>query len=794
MELRAFLKNRDFITLDGAFGTSVLKKYPSNYDAIELFSFTDEALVYDIHKSYVEAGADIVTTNTFSANRFKLKSKGYSVDEVVKKAVSIVKSTGAKYVALDIGPLGRLLEPLGDMSFDEAYDAFKEIVLAGVAAGADLIYFETFSDLLEIKAGILAAKENSDLPIFATMTFEPNRRTFVGVTPSAFALTVSGLGVDALGVNCSSGPDQMLPIIEELAAFTDLPIIAKANAGIPEFIDGKSFYRVTPKDYCASLSPLIDAGVTLAGGCCGTDAGFVKEIKTLLSQKQRLKREPIKKTRIASQGKTVTFDDNFVVIGERLNPTGKPLLKKALIENNTEYLIAEARAQLKAGANVIDINAGIFEVNEAQVLSDIVKSFNGVIDAPYCLDSSEKGALERAARYVAGLPLLNSVNGKTSSLEKVLPIAKKYGAPIVCLLLDESGIPKTLEDRIRIAEKIISHAKKYGIKKRQLVFDCLTLTASAEQENVVNTLKAVKVISEKYGCNTVLGLSNVSFGLPSREQLNSAFLSHALAYGLTSAILNPLNDEVTGAVDSYRVLYNKDKNSEKYIAKYKDKKKTTVTVSSDAAKPAEQPNGAKTEPLIEAIINGKKDETRKLSELLLETNDGMTLIHGYLIPALDRVGSMYEKGTIFLPELLLSANAAKAAFEAVREKSPKAVETKGKVLLATVFGDVHDIGKNIAKMLLNNYGYDVIDLGKDVPVETVLKAVRENEIKLVGLSALMTTTLNNMKETIAEIRKISEAKIMVGGAVVTPENSKLIGADFYCKDAIDGVSVARKLL
>ncbi|MDR2090974.1 MAG: homocysteine S-methyltransferase family protein [Clostridiales bacterium] len=805
MDLKEFISKKEFVLLDGAFGTNVLKKYPDNYDAIELFNFKDEELVFNIHKSYADAGSDIIVANTFSANAFKLKPKGYSVDGVVKKALSIARRAGAKYVGLDIGPLGRLLEPLGNMTYDEAYEAFAEIVSAGVKYGADLIYFETFSDLAELKTGVLAAKENSDLPVFATMTFESNNKTFIGVSAAAAAVTLEGLGVDAFGLNCSSGPRAMLPIVEEIAAHINIPIIAKANAGIPRFIDGKSVYDMPPEEFAADVGLLIDAGACFVGGCCGTDDAYIRELKKLLETKKRAKKERIKKTFLASQGRVFCIDDNFAVIGERLNPTGKPALKKALIEKNSEFLVAEARAQLEAGADVLDINCGIFEVNETETLSFVVGEFNGVIDAPFCLDSSEPKALDAAVRRTSGLPLVNSVNGKTKNLEAVLPIVKKYGTPVICLLLDEKGIPKTVEDRIAIAEKIISYAEKYGVGREKLVFDCLTLTVSAEQENVVNTLKAVKIISERFGCNTVLGLSNVSFGLPARELINSAFLSHALAHGLTSAILNPMNYEVTAAIDSYRVLYNKDKNAEKYIEKYKNAPKNSARNLNFAetknggieamtnAINSEKKSGER-HPIVEAIVKGRREETKTLSYEKLKEEDGLTLINKYLIPALDEVGLMYEKGRIFLPELLMSANAAKAAFDAVKEKSPKAAETKGTVLLATVFGDVHDIGKNIAKMLLNNYGYDVIDLGKDVPVDLILKTIGENDIKLVGLSALMTTTLNNMRDTIVEIRKISDAKIMVGGAVVTKENSGLIGADYYCKDAIDGVSVAKKLL
>ncbi|MDR1906328.1 MAG: homocysteine S-methyltransferase family protein [Clostridiales bacterium] len=790
MELRKFIKEAPFVVLDGAFGTNVLKKYPDNYDAIELFNFKDEELVYGIHKSYVDAGSDIIVTNTFSANAFKLFDKGYTVDETVKKALSIAKRTKAKYVGLDIGPLGRLLEPLGSMTYDEAYAAFKEIIVAGVKYGADLVYFETFSDLSELKAGVLAAKENSNLPVFATMTFEPNNKTFIGVSPAAAALTLEGLGVDAFGINCSSGPDTMLPLVEEIAAHVNIPIIVKANAGIPEFVDGKSVYKMTPDNYTSALCGLIDAGATFVGGCCGTDGEYVKAIKALLKTKSKIQRPLIKKTFVASQSKVTVIDDNVAVIGERLNPTGKPALKKALIEKSAEFLIAEARAQIEAGADIIDINAGLFEVNEAETLSFVIRQFNGIIDVPYCLDSSEKSALELAARHVCGLPLINSVNGKAHSLEAVLPIAKKYGAPLVCLLLDEDGIPKTVEDRIRIAKKIISSAEKYGIDREKLVFDCLTLTASAEQENVMNTLKAVRIIRDELGCNTILGLSNVSFGLPARDFMNSAFLSHALSAGLTAAILNPMSVSVMAAIDCYRVLCNKDRNAQKYIEKYKNYKKSGEAITASSASIEQE----KTDGLVLAIVKGRKDETKNLTEEYIKDKNGLAIINDYLIPALDIVGGMYEKGAIFLPELLMSANAAKAAFEVVRERTPKAAESKGTILLATVFGDVHDIGKNIAKMLLNNYGYDVIDLGKDVPIDLILKTVREHNIKLVGLSALMTTTLNNMRDTIMEIRKISEAKIMVGGAVVTKENSRLIGADFYCKDAIDGVGVARKLL
>ena len=803
LPFKKFLKQNYFIRLDGAFGTNVLKKYPNNYDAIELFNFTDAELVYGIHRAYVAAGADIINTNTFSANSYKLKAGGYSVEETVKRAVAIARSAGAPYVALDIGPLGKLLKPLGDMTLEEAYAAFKEIIVAGANAGADLVYFETFSDLLELKTGILAAKENSKLPVFATMTFEPNGKTFVGVSPAAAAVTLEALGVDAFGLNCSSGPDKMLPIVREIAEVSNIPVIVKPNAGIPEMADGKSVYKMTVSEYIEDLEKLIDAGACCVGGCCGTEAAHIEAIGELLRTKNARKKPPVKKTLLASQSTVKVIDDNFTVIGERLNPTGKPALKKALTERNSDYLISEARAQIQAFADVLDINAGIFEIDEAETLGWIVECFNGIIDVPFCLDSSDKKALELAVRRVAGLPILNSVNGKVQSLDSVMPIAKKYGTPVVCLLLDESGIPKTLEDRIRIAKRIFAYAKKYGVGKEKLIFDCLTLTASAEQANVLNTLKAVEIIYKKYGCNTVLGLSNVSFGLPAREFLNSAFLSHALSHGLTSAILNPLNAEVMASVDAYRVLYNKDPNASAYIEKYKNLSPRAAVQGGVPALSLElegnklrsggagESLGSK---LKDAIIKGGSLEAKRLSYEALDKEDGLTLINSYLIPALDEVGALYEKGKIFLPELLLSANAAKASFDTVKEKSAKSLENRGAVLLATVFGDVHDIGKNIAKMLLENYGYSVIDLGKDVPIDTIIKAVRDNDIKLVGLSALMTTTLGNMRDTIAAVRAVSDAKIMVGGAVVTKENSRLIGADYYCKDAIDGVGVARGLL
>ena len=771
----------------------MIQKSGAKYDhSPETLNLTSPELIASFHREYTEAGADVIYTNTFGANAYKLRDSGCSVDEVVSAAVDIAKNAadGRALVALDIGPVGMLCEPAGAMTFEQAYDYFKEQIIAG--QDADLIVFETMTDLLELKAAVLAAKENSDKPIITTMTFERDGRTFTGVSPAAFALTVSGLGVDALGVNCSLGPDELESVIAELTQYTDLPLVVKANAGLPD--PNSNEYNIDAVRFAQCVEALLPYGVKITGGCCGTTPEYIGELKNMLSGK---KYTPVaRKTgaAVCSASRVVEIDSPRI-IGERINPTGKKIFKQALADNNIDYILSQALVQLKGGAELLDVNVGSPGIDEKTMMVRVVRAIQSVCDAPLQIDSTKPEVLDAGLRVYSGKPIVNSVNGEEKSMAQVLPLVKKYGAAVVGLTLDENGIPATAEERFNIAKRIVERAESLGIDRRDVYIDCLTLTVSAEQKACRQTLEALHRVKTELGCKTVLGVSNISFGLPNRGLVNSTFLTMALENGLDLPILNPNIDAMSGAVRAFRVLSGYDENANDFVAAY-----------SDAQAPAQttpKPQGEA--DLADAVYSGLKKEGAAATEKLLETEDAMDIVNKRLIPALDRVGADFESKKIFLPQLIQSANTAQACFDVIKSHLAKTGGegvSKGKIILATVKGDIHDIGKNIVKTLLDNYGYTVVDLGRDVDPQLVADTAAEQDITMVGLSALMTTTLKSMEDTIALIRQTkalqnpdgtSRVKVFVGGAVLTEDYAMKIGADYYCRDAKESVDTAKRV-
>lgn len=785
MDFKTLLNEKEFIILDGAMGTMLQAKGLKMGETPEALNIEKPDWLYDIHKQYVEAGADIIYANTFGANRHKLVKCGYSVEKTVGEAIKIarraVEGTDT-LVALDIGPIGQLLEPTGTLTFEEAYDVFKELVIAG--KDADVIVFETMTDLYELKAAVLAAKENSSLPIICTMTFEENMRTFTGCDISAMCLTLEGLGVDAVGVNCSLGPKELYPVVEKICRWTKLPVVVKPNAGLPDPVTNE--YNCSPEEFSEFAEKLIPLGIKVIGGCCGTNPDYIRTLKKMLSDKKYVKREVTVPAACCCATNTVIIDQPRI-IGERINPTGKKRFKEALIAGDIDYILGQAIEQIHAGADILDVNVGLPSIDEKAMMCRAVKALQGVADVPLQLDSTIPEVMEAALRVYNGKPIVNSVNAEEKSLETILPLVKKYGAAVVGLTLDEEGIPKTADKRFELAKKILDRALSYGIRKEDVYIDCLTLTASAEQENVMETVKAVERVKNELGLKTVLGVSNISFGLPNRELVSHNFLMMCLTKGLDLPIINPNIDAMTGTVRSYKLLTNIDKNSVDYIAHYGN---------SDGSAPVKK-EAKKDFDLPYAIENGLKHEGAELTAKLLENTDPMVIINEMLVPALDKAGDEFEKGKLFLPQLIQTAGVAQACFEVIKQHilaSGEKSVSKGKIILATVKGDIHDIGKNIVKVLLENYGYDVIDLGKDVDYQTVVDAAIENDVHLVGLSALMTTTLISMENTIKLLRENNvDCKIMVGGAVVTPEYAEQIGADFYSKDAKQSVDIARQV-
>lgn len=799
---------KDYVILDGAMGTMLQAAGLKMGEIPEVLSVTRPELLVSIHEKYLKAGSDVIYANTFGANSYKLEGSGHSVEELVGAAVKNARQACENvnpdaYVALDIGPIGQLLEPTGVLKFEEAYDIYKEIILAG--KDADLIVFETMTDLLECKAAVLAAKENSNLPIITTMTFEMNQRTFTGCSIPSMALTLGGLGVDALGVNCSLGPKELEPVIATLSKWTRLPIVVKPNAGLPD--PKTNEYNVTAKEFADMMKDLRKYDIKCFGGCCGSNPEFISELSHMLEKEgnKGFAKEKVIPAAVCSATSTVDITEPRI-IGERINPTGKKLFKEALLRHDIDYILNQALEQINAGADILDVNVGLPGIDEKDMMIDTIKALQAIVDVPLQIDSTIPEVLDAALRIYNGKPIVNSVNGEEESLNNVLPLVKKYGAAVVGLALDKDGIPPKAEDRFKIAKKIMDRAIAIGIPKEDIYIDCLTLTASAEQEGVMETLNALHRVKTELGLKTVLGVSNISFGLPNRVLVNHIFLTMALTNGLDLPIINPNIEEMTGAVRAYKLLANIDKNSVDFIKAYANMPK--VTKINPAAKITSKPADIVTEgaesdpmasnPLYQAVLNGLKSEGAQLTRQMLETTDSMEIVNNILIPALDKIGADFEKGTIFLPQLIMSAAVAQSAFEEIRKAmilGNKQPESKGKIVMATVKGDVHDIGKNIVKVLLENYGYDVIDLGKDVEYQAVVDAIKENDAKLVGLSALMTTTLVSMKETIELIHKNNlDCKIFVGGAVLTPEYAKEIHADFYAKDAKESVDIAKKIL
>lgn len=781
------LIKKSFTILDGAMGTELLKAGMPLGQRPELLCFTNPEMVAKVHRSYVEAGSNIIYANTFCANGHKLAGLGYSVADTVKCAVEVAKEAVAGTdvkVALDIGPIGELLEPLGTLSFEEAYELFREMAVAGAEAGADLVVLETMTDLGEVRAAVLAVKENCDLPVFVTMTFEANGRTFTGCTVPSMALTLEGLGVDAMGVNCSLGPKEILPLIEEMARWTNLPLIVKPNAGLPDPVTGE--YRITPEEFASQMESFAQMGVTIMGGCCGTSPAFIRALKERMEQTEPGERRAKRRHGVCCAGQAVDIS-GVRVIGERINPTGKKRFQQALRDHDLNYILEQGMEQQEAGADILDVNVGLPGLDEAQMMTDTVKALQAMIPLPLQIDSSDPKAIEAGLRCYTGKAIVNSVNGKQEVLEQILPIVKKYGAAVVGLAMDEKGIPQTAQARFEIAERILNAALAHGIPREDVYIDCLTLTVSAQQSQAVETLKAVRRVKEELGLHNVLGVSNISFGLPERLRITENFLIQAMHCGLDLPIVNPNQKQIMDAVVTFRVLSGEDKDAERYVERF-----------SSAQKAAEAPKTAVQMDLPTAVMKGLKEECGRLTAKMLESKTELEIVNEVLIPALDQVGLRYERQEIFLPQLINSANAACAAFDviktAIAEKGGQSV-SKGKILIATVEGDIHDIGKNIVKVILENYGYQVIDLGRDVPVQKVAEAAVKEKVPLVGLSALMTTTVESMAKTIRAIRATGhDCKIMVGGAVLTPDYAKEIGADFYAKDARESAEIAKKVI
>ena len=791
---------RQILFFDGGMGTLLQERGLKTGEVPETWNVLHPEIVRQIHKEYLLAGSNVISANTFGVNAFKCKHLPYTVEALVTAGIQLVKEAIQEiqevqeqkqpmYTALDIGSIGKLLKPLGEISFDEAYKTFQEIIIAGDKAGADLILIETVSDSYEIKAAVLAAKENSNLPVVVTMIFDESGKLLTGGDVASVTAMLEGLGVDAVGFNCGLGPEQMKNLLPQLTACCSLPIVINANAGLPVVVNEQTVFHVAPEEFAQSVRTLVEMGASAVGGCCGTTPAHISRVVALCKDMEIQPVTDKKLTVVSSYNHAVYFTRKPLIIGERINPTGKSKFKQALRDHDMEYIYKEGLVQEEKGAQILDVNVGLPEIDEPRLMEEAVTGIQAIIDLPLQIDTSDTEAMERGLRYYNGKPMLNSVNGKKESMERVFPIAKKYGAVLVCLCLDESGIPETVEGRLSVAEKIVNTAAQYGIPKKNLVMDALVLTISTGQDNAQVTLEALRRIRYEMGLHTVLGVSNISFGLPERSRINTAFFTMAMNNGLSAGIVNPSSEPMMSAYYSFNALIGEDKQCMAYIA--------NASQTADKSSPAPAAKNSALS-LDEAIIKGLSESASEATVKLLEQNtDALTIINEKLIPALDVVGKGFEEKKMFLPQLLMSADAAKASVEAIKatlSKQGKNSESKGKIVIATVKGDIHDIGKNIVKTLLENYGFDMIDLGKDVDPELILQTVQEHQVKLVGLSALMTTTVVNMEATIKLLREHhAGCKVMVGGAVLTQEYADMIGADFYSKDAMGSVRYANEL-
>ena len=794
---------KELLFLDGGMGTLLQAEGLAPGELPETWNIEHPEKVEAIHRRYYEAGSDVVLANTFGANVCKFHDDRYTVEEVIRAGIANAKRAGEQigketYVALDMGPTGKLLKPMGDLDFDDAYEAFAEAVRYGEKYGADLIHIETMSDTYEVKAAILAAKENSSLPVFVTMIFDERGKLLTGGDVPSVVAMLEGLRVDALGLNCGLGPKQMLPILNDLRRYTSIPIIVKPNAGLPKQKNGETYYDVEPDEFARIMQEVVKEGACVIGGCCGTTP---EHIKKLVEECKDLPLREIEKkhdTIVSSYGQAVILDDMPRIIGERINPTGKKKFKEALKNEDMDYILKEAITQQDKGAHILDVNVGLPDIDEVAMMEKVVKELQSVTSLPLQIDTVDGKAMERAMRIYNGKPMINSVNGKQVSMDEVFPLIRKYGGVVVGLTIDEEGIPKDAEGRVRVAGKIINEAAKYGIDKKDIVIDVLTMTISSEKDGAKVTLEALKRVREEFGVRTVLGVSNISFGLPRRPIVNSYFYAMAMQNGLTAGIINPSSEDMMKAYRSYNALMGFDENCTNYISTYAGTTETvTVQASQAAAAAGNAPKAAGVEMTLKyAIERGLKEEAHHITRDLIGTREPLDIIQEELIPALNVVGEGFEKGTVFLPQLLMSADAAKIAFAVIKDvlaSSGQEEEKKEKIILATVKGDIHDIGKNIVKVLLENYGFDVIDLGKDVPPEAIVEKAVEENVTLVGLSALMTTTVVSMEETIKLLReKKPDCKVMVGGAVLNQDYADMIGADFYGKDAMQSVHYAQK--
>ena len=809
--LQRVLDGEEFLVFDGAMGTQLQARGLAAGELPELLCLTNPDEIRDIHAAYVAAGADVATTNTFGANREKLGDAA-TVEEIFSAAITCARESGVRYVAADIGPTGQLLEPMGTLPFDDAYELFAEQARAATAAGADLFIIETMADLAEAKAALLAVTENSDLPVFVTMTFAEDGRTFLGTTPEVAAVTLSSLGADAVGINCSLGPRDLLPLMEQMLPWAKCPVMVQANAGLPRVEDGVTVFDVHPDEYCEAVAKMLDAGVTIVGGCCGTAPEYTAGERALLADRRPAERHVRDWFCVAGPQQLCSLRMGQVgVIGERINPTGKKKMKEALRTGNHDYVMGEAIAQTEAGAQMLDVNAGLPEIDERATMVELVAELQGVSMLPLQIDASDPDVIEAAVRSYPGKALINSTNGKDEVLRAVLPIAKHYGCAIVGLTLDEDGIPATAEGRLAVAKKIVAATDAIGIPRQDVVIDCLRMAASTDQTAPRAILDAIAAVKRELpGVRTVLGLSNISFGLPFRPLVNATFLSGAFAAGLDMAIMNPLVQRMMDVVNSWRVLSGEDEAAQSYVVNYVNRSdaapgagaaaagdKATAGAGSGAAAFGGDPQTPEEEARA-LVLAGRKGPMPEVIGRVLQGHEVLYAINEVLIPALDEVGERFEKGTFFLPQLMASAEAAKAGFEAIKAANAEggeAVPAKGKVVICTVHGDIHDIGKNIVRMLLENYGYDVVDLGRDVPPQDVVDAVVKDHVLLCGLSALMTSTVPAMAETIELLRAQAPwCKVVVGGAVLNPEYAEMVGADFYAKDATETARIAGEVL